>query len=184
MTTLEREIAVSPRFLTKNLEKTIIYKILQMRGKCLKDKGYITEIDTKSVKISDGVAQNCGSMVIFKTKFDVEFQIPNVKDIIIGEITEIISLGFFVEKGNFKILVSKYKIPKDIEFKSGEHLRKGDITLKKGDMLKVEIYASRYKILGCICEDAFVQGITKKPIKNIQPEDFFDGSEIFDEIEL
>lgn len=183
--TINTKISIAPRYLTANREKTIRWKIFQMKGSCTEEDGYITKIDGKSIKIDDnGLIQTCGYMTVFKVSFSVTFMKPQIGDIITGKISDILSPGFFVESTNMKILVSKNSLLRNVSLKVGEHIENDGKKLKIGDSVRVKIYRIRYKnnnfkILSNLCMDSFEDEIKTKEVPKSE-EIFFSDDELSD----
>ena len=159
---MNRNIFIQPHEL-KNLHKTITWKVNQLKGECVEDKGYITSIKPNSIKFGKGIFQSCGGLFMYKTQFDSEFYMPKEDEIIEGEVVSIVPSGIFIQTQYFKVLTSVRSLPKNAKLLKWGNDDKLSLIIdhkiyKTSIILKVKISivrynSSSYQVLGDLNEN-------------------------------
>jgi len=151
------QITLLPMFMTKNIRKTVKWKVTKRVGMCDKKHGYITEVLYDSIDIGECTTQQCGSMIVFDVSFTAVHMKPKVADLVVCTIKQIIPTGFFVATNHLKILVPKCRLPSYVKINGCESVDIDETKLRLGDKVNVEIYAVDYKnsgfrVLGLLCD--------------------------------
>jgi len=146
---IDISITIEPNYLGGNLKDNMLKKISKdlKDNLCSQEHGYIIEVN-KITKIKDNTISNASAQIIFDVCVEIQALKPEIDKIFEGEVCMIFSGGIFLcVLDKLKILVpatllSKYKLdPKTNIYKNRID---DNVTIKKGDVLKVKIVGTKY----------------------------------------
>lgn len=140
---ISRTICLDPSLLNSGIQGHIHDKAKEAwEGKCTKDEGFIIKIHGVS-KIVDNYVSPATSGLIFDLLLDVETMKPQV-----GDIFEKQTVAQIIPQGIFTSGIAVVFVPitefSDFSFVDGELVHDDGRKVKKDDILKVEITATKY----------------------------------------
>jgi DNA-directed RNA polymerase subunit E'/Rpb7 len=140
---LSRTISLEPSLLNRDIINHIFVKAKEAwEGKCTKDEGFIIKIHGVS-KIVDNYVSPATSGLIFDLLLDVETMKPQV-----GDVFEKQSVAQIIPQGVFTSGIAVVFVPitdfSGFGFVDGELINDDGRKVKKDDILKVEITATKY----------------------------------------
>lgn len=142
-TTLVRTICIEPHLLDSKIQHHIVEKAKQAwEGKCTKDDGFITKIHGVS-KIIDNYVSPATSGLIFDLMLDAETMKPRVGDVFeTQKVAQIIPQGVFTT-GDVLVFVPIAEFD-GYSFSDGELVNEYGKRIRKDDIIRVEITATKY----------------------------------------
>jgi len=156
-TVIHRNVCLEPRFLDQNLETHLLEKIkISTHNECSKEHGYI--LDVKSVKIISNKISSANSDIVFKVEIKADTLKPKEGNIISGNVCMIFQDGIFVDiQDRLKILIPLSELGGYELDDSATHYAKGVSQIKKGDVVQVNIKATKYDKKSFSCFGSLVE---------------------------
>ena len=142
-----KNITIEPKYLGKNINKTIQEKIQEYDGTCKEEYGYIVKIYPKFRILENKIGPE--GIVMLKVEISVSVFKPQNGDVFIGEVCMILENGLFVGiYDDVKVLVSKNKMKRYKYDSDTNTYRYGKKVINVGDKVKIKIEMSRYDCKG------------------------------------
>jgi DNA-directed RNA polymerase subunit E'/Rpb7 len=143
-TVIHRNVCLEPRFMDKNIMNHLLAKIkVSTRDECSKEHGYI--LDVKTVKIISNNISSANSDIVLKVEMVADTLKPKEGDIISGKVCMIFQSGIFVDiSGKLKILIPLSELAGYELDGTSTHYARGMSEIKKDDIVKVKIKATKY----------------------------------------
>jgi DNA-directed RNA polymerase subunit E'/Rpb7 len=162
---LYKKIIISPKYLSKNIEKYIVRKLkYQCEGKCIRE-GYVLEDSINIIRRSVGKTYGCdfSGNITYDVVYGAKICNPFANDIIYCVVKNINKLGILGENGPLSIIIAKqYHTDKSI-FKN----------IEIGDYINIKVLGKKYElndikisVIGQIVKDGKIK--IKKKIKIVQ----------------
>jgi DNA-directed RNA polymerase subunit E'/Rpb7 len=154
--TLERTVAINPKFLNENIVESIKDKIVEKYvGKCDEKNGCIISLKENSVLVLDNYISNAGNGIFFKVRFNVTTIKPKVGKEYEGKVTLIFKDGILLDvMGLIKILIPINKAP-GYKFINNQ-MKKDDKVINKNDIVTVKAevvkFGKEYTVIGSLKE--------------------------------
>lgn len=143
LVTIEQTVRIPPNLFGMKMKEAALSMLReQLERTVSKELGIIVSVDNARIKSSGRVLQGDGAAYL-DVEFDTMVYIPEVNEIVDGEVTEIVEFGAFVRIGPVDGLIHVSQIANDFfsfDKKTGNLVgRETKKNVKKGDKIRAKI---------------------------------------------
>ncbi len=147
MVKIRQSVRVPPRLWRKNIKTSIKNALNELEGRTSKQKGTLLAV-TKVHEVGEGKVLHGDGAVYFPTEYEALLFVPQLNEVVEGEVTEITEYGAFITVGPMTGLVHVSQISDDFFSFSKEGVlqgRESKKVLKVGDRVRARIISISHK---------------------------------------